>query len=204
MWCEFVFVHVCWSVTCFWLSPCLSFSVCAVLRVCYAGRGWLITWWTAGWLRPQWAPVPTKTITKPAWPPTQGSSVSRARALCERERAGDIRKCTFTTKCYNIFLLFRIHGVIKCDGYRQHSTLPSFLTWGADRVRWQWDSHFVPSWPDISPSTLDISSLLEAIKEQRHRESIYLIKTLDDHLFAHSKCCSMCMDYHAHFSLPVW
>lgn len=44
-------------------------------------------------------------------------------------------------------------------------------------------THFVTSWADVSSSTLDLE-----------KQSVYLIKTLDDHLCAHSKCCSMCMD----------
>lgn len=64
---------VAWSLL---LISCLSFSVCVMLHVCCAGLGWLITWWTARWLQTQRAPVPTKTITKPAWPPMQGSLVS--------------------------------------------------------------------------------------------------------------------------------
>lgn len=102
MWFEFVFVHVRWSM----LS--LSFSICSVLCVCYAGQGWLTTRWTAGWLHPQWAPVPTKTITKPAWPPMQGSLVSRARVHIhtERKTRTHTEKCTIISKYYTIFLLF--------------------------------------------------------------------------------------------------
>lgn len=65
-------------------SYCLPFLIFgSVLRVCCAGQGWLITWWTARWLRRPWAPVPTKTITKPVWPPTHGSSVSFFECLRE-------------------------------------------------------------------------------------------------------------------------
>lgn len=85
MWFEFVF-FVCMHVNLehVWLTD-LS---CFVLCVCHTGLGWLITWWTAGWLRTQWAPVPTKTITKPAWPPTRGSSVSGCSQCCVWEKMG--------------------------------------------------------------------------------------------------------------------
>ena len=147
-------LHVHSSVFCFLLNLCVPFLIFgSVLHVCCAGLGWLITWWTARWLRRPWAPVPTKTITKPVWPPTHGSSVSFFECLREENMAGEmVGKCTF--KSHNKFVKFQVLDEINIDGKRPV------------------DLHFFPLLAYISQSTLDISSLREVIRQERHRECL--------------------------------
>lgn len=110
--CICVFSSFAWTL---WLSLCLSFFVCVVRRVCCAGLGWLITKRTAGWLHTQRAPVLTKTITKPAWPPLQGSLVSTW--LCCEKKMTAVKFVDTERKIQNVtvffFSTFHTHNEIK-------------------------------------------------------------------------------------------
>lgn len=56
----------------------------------------------------------------------------------------------------------------------------------------------IAHWPEVLEE-------LKALGQQgqQHKKGIYLIKTLNDHLFTGFKCWSMCMDCNTHFSLPA-
>lgn len=118
-----VFSSFAWTL---WLSLCFSFFVCVVLRVCCAGLGWLITKRTAGWLHTQRAPVLTKTITKPAWPPLQGSLVSKW-LRCEKKNDG-IEMCGHRkadSECHCFFSTFHTHNEIKKNTPKTWDSVPA-------------------------------------------------------------------------------